>query len=620
MKSRWNHILWQRTFRHTGKCILCWFLCVLLLFASGCSTTRSDTASGSANASQSETLDRDSADAVKEQEAFDAWCDAQFVDTMEQADTMTLHYQLDNPETYGINEGEVTYGDLSEDEMDKEAQENEACYNELQGYNYALLTDEQQLTYDILEYYLTLAKESDQYRYYGNTLSPTLGVPANIPVTLAEYPLRRADNVDTYLQLLQKLPAYFEQFAQYEQNVAANGLFISDTELDESLAQMKEFIRNPDANYLITTFAERLESVDGLSKKAKKKYEKTNKKYVLEYVIPAYEQLIKDMENLRGSGTNEGGLCGFDKGKDYYSYLTKYYTCSQMSVDEVQDILEERIDRLMSRLRALVLTHPTLFDEYDAVRYSMTEPDEILEYLKDNMADYYPTAANVTYTVKHVDESLAESLSPAFYMIPQMDCYTDNVIYINDKSSNYDADDLYSTLAHEGFYGHLYQTTYFDSINTSAIRQILDFGGYSEGWATYVELSSYEVYDYGELDASLTDMMQIESEFSLALSSLADIGVNYEGWDRSDLSEFLAQYSMDDSETVEQIYMLVVEDPANYLQYYMSYLEFWNLRCKVKAQLGEAFDLKDYHTALLHLGPAPFPVLENRMQEYVASK
>lgn len=603
-------------------------LCMMLITLTSCQKmTSTDHSKNSTDTTEYEQIDPSSVDsehtlgqtgdAQSEQKAFDAWCKEQFTDSMENADTITLHYMLEDPEKYGIQEGEIGFGDISVEEMKKDRKENEQCLKELSTFDYSMLSDAQQVTYGALHFYLKCANEEDDYSLYGNALSPDLGIPANVPVELNEYPLRSKEDVDTYLTLLTKLPDYFAQLAAYEKEVSDAGLFISDDTLKDTLKQMREFIRNPEENYLITTFEARLDAIDGLSRSQKSELVKTNQKNVKEYIIPAYETLIKEISALKGTGKNNGGLCNFEKGKQYYEYLAKYYTCSDMSVDEIMNILEERVDTLMSRLQKIIRKDVGAVSDYEDLKYTLKDPDEILTHLQKQMKPYFPECPKVSYTVKHVDPSLAESLSPAFFMVPQIDNYEENTIYINDKSSSFDSNDLYSTLAHEGFPGHLYQTAYYNSTNPEPIRQMLNFGGYSEGWATYVELSSYELIDFGENDTDITDICQIESELSLALSSIVDIGVNHKNWNKNKISTYLEDYGMGGKETVDQLYTLVVEDPGNYLQYYVSYLEFWNLRCKAKAQLKDQFDLKAFHKVILDCGPAPFSVMETQVDKYI---
>lgn len=602
------------------KGVVSLLLVITLLLPSGCSLPQFTDQNGTDTTIKEYQAERDQKQAKQEQQRFQKWCDAQFLDTLKQSGTLNLHYTIDDLSKYGIteNKDDITFGDLSLESAREDAKEVKKCYKELKAFDYDSLTKDQQDTYDILDYYLKLNCDFEGYELYGQYLSPDLGLPANIPVELAEYPLRSVENVDTYLILLSKLPEYFAQLAQYEKEVAEEGLFISDDTLNETVKQMEDFVKDPENNYLITTFAARLDAIDGLGSAEKEKYIAANKDAVNTYIISAYKTLIKQLQKLKGKGTNEGGLCGYKKGKEYYSLLTRSNTCSNMKVTQVEKMVKNRLKILMKRLQKLVAKNPDIFDQYETSTCKWKDPDQILTYLKKEIGDYFPECPDVTYQVKYVDASLAEYLSPAFYMVPQIDNYKNNTIYINNKSSSYSEDSLYQTLAHEGFPGHLYQTTYYNETNPEPLRQILNFGGYSEGWATYVELSSFELYDYGEEDADITDLNQIETELSLALSTLADIGVNYHGWNKKRLRQFLDDYNMGTADVVNDLYQLVINDPANYQQYYVSYLEIWQLRCKAKSE-AKHFNIKDFHKVILESGPSPFPYLEQKVEAYIAA-
>ena len=140
-------------------------------------------------------------------------------------------------------------------------------------------------------------------------------------------------------------------------------------------------------------------------------------------------------------------------------------------------------------------------------------------------------------TVKYVDEALEPYSAPAFYMVPPIDDMAENTIYIN-RLDTAEGLSLFTTLAHEGYPGHLYQTvysgSYLRSIGASPLRSILSYGGYTEGWATYTELLSY---DYA---IRLTKDMHPETEalylaekqnrqIQLCLYSILDIFIHYKG-------------------------------------------------------------------------------------------
>lgn len=210
---------------------------------------------------------------------------------------------------------------------------------------------------------------------------------------------------------------------------------------------------------------------------------------------------------------------------------------------------------------------------------------------------------------------MQEHLSPAFFLTPALDDWDNLSIYINESEKNGAMDNLFTTLAHEGFPGHLYESVRFNETEPAAIRQLLSFGGYSEGWATYAE---YDAYRLAGLSKELSDMLLYNQLAMLALCGRVDIGVNYDGWDRTAVYQYLQQYGLvQKEEDVDDLYWSCVEEPANSLDYVIGYLEFRGLRLKAEKKLGEEFQASEYHRALLDVGPAPFPVLSEKMEEWL---
>ena len=545
------------------------------------------------------------------EEKFNEFLDEEFKDIVT-SDTLTLHYKIRNPKDYGIKDFEPTLGKSIIESIDDSEDEISDTLKKLHSFDYDQLTDDQKLTYDIYEYYLKCESKSDGLEYYYNLLSPTIGFQANIPINFAEYKFYNETDVTDYLSLLDQLDEYFDSVIEYEQKKSEKGLFMADFAVDDIVNQCTEFISNPESNCLISTFDNRINSLPDISEENKNKYKTENKKIVLESIIPCYKELIDELNKLKGTGTNEGGICNFPSGKKYYEYLVSSETGSNKDIDEIKDLLEDRLAKLYSDLNKLIIESPDVIDTFTSQTSELTDPNTILNTLMDKIAADYPEGPPTNFNIKYVDPSLEENLSPAFYMIPAIDSYKDNVIYINNNKVK-DVS-LFSVLAHEGYPGHLYQYTYFCSKNPTPLRQLLDFGGYSEGWATYVENHSYELADYN--NDSLVRFSQIYNEICLAIPSIADIGINYDGWSLEKTTKFLNTYGYDSS-IAEDLYKSLIEEPANYLQYYVGYLEFVELRDYAKEELKDKFILKDFNEVLLNVGPAPFSIIKEHVDKYI---
>ena len=243
--------------------------------------------------------------------------------------------------------------------------------------------------------------------------------------------------------------------------------------------------------------------------------------------------------------------------------------------------------------------------------YSFAEsnPAAILAGLEQKLSDNFPAPPDVSIQIKYVQESMEENLSPAFYMIPPVDHSSENVIYIN-RGHMPDDLTLFTTLAHEGYPGHLYQTTYYASLDPDPVRSLLNYGGYTEGWATYSEMISYY---YAPLPKETATLLQKNSSLILGLYALADIGIHFEGWALTDTVAFFQSYGITDVATIRDIYELIVADPANYLKYYIGYAEFLDLKRDAVSLWGEAFSQKRFHQEILELGPASFDLLREYM-------
>ena len=525
------------------------------------------------------------------------------------SNTINLHYTLKNPEDYGITDYEVSLGSFESDpDMIKVSAEN--MRQSLQEFSYEGLDLQNRITFDILEYQVKSAEKNADYVLYEEPLGLVSGVQTQFPVVMSEYRFYDRQDVETYLELLEMTGEYFDSLIKFEREKADAGLFMADYALDTVLEQCRAFLDMGDGNYLYSTFADRIGDVKKLTKEEKSNYIQDNALAVSDYVFPAYEKLISSLEELRGSGENEKGLVNLPDGADYYELVVRRSTGSDRSVEEMEDLTRRQItDDLEAMEQVLGITT----EEAQEAATSMTQDSAglTLSKLQDGIKEAFPEAPDTALEVKYVPEEMEEHLSPAFYMIPAIDNTGENVIYINRAHMNDDLT-LFTTLAHEGYPGHLYQTIYYESTDPDPVRSVMDFGGYVEGWATYAEMGSYYLTPLSREQAVL---LQKNSSIILGLYALADMGIHYEGWSRMDTVAFFSNYGITDTETIERIYELIIGSPGNYLKYYIGYVEFLELKKDWAEEKGTGFSQKEFHEAVLKVGPAPFDIVEKYMWE-----
>lgn len=516
------------------------------------------------------------------------------------SNTISLHYTLKNPKEYDIRENEVTFGTFSTDNKNLLAAV-ENLEEVLKTFDYNKLSVENSVTYDVLKCYLNMTERDAEYILYNEPMGLVSGVQTQLPVILSEYPFYEQSDVDTYLQLMKTTPEYFASLLKFEQKKSKAGLFMSDKMAEQVIEQCKAFRDMGENNYLYSTFAERVWTVTSLSDKQKSDYIQKNARMMKAYVLPAYDNLICTIEKLKGSGKNEQGLCYLPKGKDYYEQVVEASTGSTRSVEEIRDMTRRQMTEDLEAMERVMK-----ISEKEVNASIPQNPTSILQDLQTKITTSFPELPDTTYEVKYVPKAMQEHLSPAFYMIPAIDAYNENVIYVNEAQIG-NTMALFTTLAHEGYPGHLYQTVYFANTNPDPIRTILNFGGYVEGWATYAEMCSYYLAPLTKDQATL---LQKNSSIVLGLYTLADIGIHYDGWSREDAIAFYKKYGIGDEDNINRIYDLILGSPGNYLKYYVGYVEFLELKKDWVKEYGSQASQKEFHKAVLDVGPAPFKVVE----------
>lgn len=596
----------KKSFKQFGTGIFCLIFIIFTLTSCNYPTFSSE---------QDTVSESSSSRILKEQNSFDRYIHDLFVDEVT-SNTISLHYTLSNPKSFGIQSYSISLGEISKDSQSENTAEIENIIATLSDYDYKALSTRQQLTYDILKDYCEIELSSSSLYYYNEPLRPTTGTHSQLPVLLAEYAFYKPSDVTDYLQLLDCIGDYFNEIITFEQEKSKQGLFMSDFAADAVIDACNAFTKNPEENYLIDTFHSRINDMTDIPEEKKQTYESQNRNLVLNNVIPAYEKLADALTQLKGTGKNEFGLCQYPDGKDYYEYLVKSNTGSNKKITTLEKMVEDQRTSDMTAMHTLLVENPKLFDESANVEIAQEDPATILEELQQKMLKDFMPPSDTTYEINYIDESLEDTSAPAFYLTAPIDDISHNIIYIN-KSSNYSGMQLFTTLAHEGYPGHLYQTTGSYQTNLEPVRSILNYPGYAEGWATYVEMMSYH---YAGLDEKLADVLMYNQTVLLSLYATIDMGIHYDGWTPEDTTAFLGKYGITDKDIIESIYELIIEEPSHYLKYYIGYLEFMELRKKVQKDYGDDYSNRSFHQAVIQIGPAPFYILEDYIKDYYSPK
>lgn len=555
------------------------------------------------------------ADSDPENKEFTKFMDQEFVDTLE-SDYITMHYAVKDYESYGIEKPERTLGTATLASYSEAVKTNTEALNKLKSFDYNTLSVNQQHDYDTYKKALEDSIALNSYPLFDSLFNPYSGILDNIVTNLTEFTFYTKEDFSDYLEVLNSVSDYFDEAIELTQYQAENGYFLSDSLLDAAEEWISDFVNKKEDSALICVFDEKVDAFSDLTSEEKEKYKKENKEIVLNSVIPAYENASVELEKLRGSAKYEGSLSNYPNGKEYYQALVNSKTSTNETVEELVSECEDYMSSLINLYIILYSLDGNIDIEYTTADFSTGTAEETLEYLKEHMSEY-PTGPDVSYVCSYLDESVANDSVLAYYLVPTIDDYKNNVVRINGELVGEDAEQLYGTLAHEGYPGHLYQTTWYYATNPHPIRTVASMIGYSEGWAMYAECDeflnatvSYEIGQYAFFDTAL----------GYLINAYADLGVNGLGWDVSALQEKMDTMGLNGESIAQTLYDYVIEKPGMILPYGIGMMKMQSLRAKTYTALGDKFNETTLDSVLLTYGPRPFETVEKDIDDFIKLK
>lgn len=534
--------------------------------------------------------------------------------------TVTLHFKLSNPSAYGIKAPvSPTYGDLSSDALKKNCSRSKELLQKLYTFPTSSLTKKQKLTWQIFQDYLNVSIMNEKYILYSSPLG-TNGLQSEIPVTLSEYRLDNEKDIKDYLSLVNQVPELFTQILDFEQERRNAGLISPSFVISDTIDQIDQFLNaSEENNPLIQSFEDRLTEVESLSKDQKASYIANNRLLVTDKVLPAYKSLKTSLQAYTNDSKNTSSkerLCEYKNGQDYYKFLLMSNVGTDFSPEDCITILESQLKNTVKDISSLTTKNKDLYTEYLSATPALSAPKEIMNTLKNDSLIDFPEIKNISCQLKNVPDALSGTSACAFYLVPPIDSTKDNIIYIN--KSRVDSNELFSTLAHEGYPGHLYQTNYFLTTNPSPLRTFLHCAGYDEGWGTYAQLYSYNFIEFKNVDEQTTKQLrQLYRDndlLSLSLSSLCDLYVNYKNYDENALANYLQTYGIN-KDSAQNLYRYVIENPTTYLSYSIGCYELDQLKQTMSDSLGKAFKISDFHEAVLNVGSCNFSILRQEIEK-----
>lgn len=551
------------------------------------------------------------------------------------SNTLNMHFTLAYPENYGIYDYEPVLACYDSRGALQDHASMENTVTALHAIDAEKLSDQDAWLCKLLTRSLENSLSMAEYPYYNEPLAPNSGMQSQLPILLAEYAFRSKRDITDYLALLDQTDEYFASLLTFEQEKAAAGLIMPAASLQEVRKQCDTIVTSAElengTHFLQTTFEERLAPLlqsGSITQEEADAYTAQNDRLLKTVLLPAYIALGDGLILLEDESVPLSGLGSTEAGKEYYQYRLISETGSYRSVEEIQLLLVNRFKEEYEAIHHIVTAHPELFtDNADSSLTDFPFPDAagMLTDLQQRMQGQFPPVSGeqTTVTVRPVSPSLEKYTAPAFYITSPRDDSSQNTIHINTGKTPRGLE-LYTTLAHEGYPGHLYQTVYY---NRNALeqeerpaRELLWYGGYLEGWALYVEFISYDYVSElmqaqgRSADAVMAEVEKHNRSMQLCLYSMLDIMIHYENASYDQIAEVLEGFGITNSNSIRSVYAYIAQEPCNYLKYYLGYLEILSLQERARKLWGDGYSDYRFHCFYLDCGPSDFLSLLERLE------
>ena len=561
-------------------------------------------------------------DSGEEQKKFDEFMKQEFVESMEQSYPNT-HIILENPKDYGVDTSKTKVQidkELNETTMKENKELNEKSAKAFKEFDRDTLSDEQKETYDIYSYMLDYTTEMNdsKFDYMSMPLESMTGMHTQLPTLFSDWTLRNEQDVKDVITLMKSVRPYMDSILAYTKKQEEKGTLMLDI---KSVKEYCEKVVKEDVNSSVLTGLN--ESIDNLKlgDDKTKQYKAELKKAFQEYFLPAYSDIIKTMKELDSSKNNTLGLSHMKNGKEYYELLFKQATGTDKSIEDIKKELNSMSRSSLLAVQSVISKNKNLYDEYvnGKIKTKYKDFESMLKDLDKDIKDDFPSVGTLNYRIRPIGEDLASGGVAAYFNIPALDGTTPKQIRVNmlEDALNVQSLETFSTVAHEGIPGHMYQIAYaYKNVKDPWRNSMASFLGYTEGYATYTELYALKYLDGVSADA--VKLQQNMVVYQDCLIALADIGIHYEGWTKEDLSNFLEENGLGVSD-VSDFYNQLQANPTAFLSDYVGYVQIANLKKDAQEELKDKFNDRDFHEAILKSGAAPFHVVEENVKDYIES-
>jgi len=516
------------------------------------------------------------------------------------------------------------------------------------SYDRGRLSYQEQLTYDIFSTYLQDIVDSGVFPYHlNNVMHPgpypvnqLHGVQSEVPSFLeSSHRIVSVKSAKNYVKRLRAITAKFDQVLESLKVREEMDVIPPRFAVTKVIAQVEQFITAPPMeNVLYVSFEKKIDDCEEIDEDDRGKLKNNVISEIEDSVYPAYQKLLAYLKNLEDRAVTNHGVWKLKNGDDYYRWLLSFHTTTDMTPEEVYNLGLREVGRIETEMQSILaeqgyrgatvavlmdrLTKEERFlypDTDEGRQQILTDYADMIKEIDAGLDEYFTFRPKQTVEVQRVPVFKEKTSSGAYYNPPSLDGARPGIFYANLRSVAEIPKFGMRTLAyHEAIPGHHFQMAIAQELKgIPTFRRVYPFTAFAEGWALYAEQLAWEI---GFHKDPFDNLGRLQAELFRAVRLVVDTGLHYKKWTRDKaIAYMLEKTGMPESEVVAEIERYMVQ-PGQACAYKVGLIKILELRERVRRELDEIFDIRDFHDVLLKNGSVPLDILERIVDDYIASK
>lgn len=551
-----------------------------------------------------------------------------------------IKFGLDNPETMshmGILDGTPfdfyndKLTDVSMAARKKSLVQFKRAQEKLHEYDRDSLTQDEQFSYDVFDWYLTINLEGGKYLEQDYAITQMSGAYVYLVDFMSRvHRVNDKDDAEDYLARLAAVPVKMDQELSVARLQAEASVLPPRFVIQKVLTTLQNIRRvAPGESNYFTSYSEKLEQLDNLTQEEKDSFRDRALKLVEASVYPGYDRHIDWFKSAYEQSDNQAGIWKLPQGDEYYRYKIRQQTTTDMTAEEIHQLGLSEVARIEAEISAILseLGYTTGTPAENLIRLAadprflppntdeskqqiVSEYTQIISDIEAGVAQAFNLKPRSKLEVQRIP-TYKEATSSTHYSFPSMDGSQPGVFFIN-LQYPLPRWKMRTLAYHEGIPGHHFQIGIANEMeDVPMLRRLIGFNAYAEGWALYAEQLAWEM---GYHDDPYDNLGRLEAELFRSARLVVDTGIHHKRWTREQAMDYYQEHL--GRQDVLEIERYIVW-PAQALSYKIGMLKILQLREQARTELGDRFNLSDFHDVVIGNGSMPLQLLERQVNQYI---